>query len=129
MVDTLGLILSTHVTAANVQDRDTLKVLCEKMKGLFPRMHSIFADFGYEGRQNSTLLNFGWLLRIVKRPRKTEGEKGEFKVVHKRWIVERTFAWLGIFRRLAVDFETSPKMAEAFIQAAAISISLKKIQC
>ena len=127
MVDSLGLILATHVSAANVQDRDMLSVLCHKMKGRFPRMHSVFADSGYEGRQNKTFLKFGWFLKITKRPRKTKGMKGVFKVIQKRWIVERTFSWLGIFRRLSVDFEVSPKSAEAFIHIAAISMSLKKL--
>lgn len=125
IVDTLGLILSTVVTAANVQDRDALKLLCNKMKGLYPRMSRIFADFGYEGRQNSTLLSFGWLLSITKRPRKQE--PATFQVIHKRWIVERTFAWLGCFRRLSIDYETSPSSAEAFIMLANIHICLKRI--
>lgn len=116
-----------HVTAANAQDRDILKFLCQKMKDRYPRLHSIFADSGYEGRQNSIFLDFGYLLKIAKRPYKKQGIKGEFKVMPKRWIVERTFAWLGIFRRLAVDFETTVKMAEAFIQIAAISLCLNKI--
>ena len=125
-MDTHGHILSIHVTAANLQDRDMIQALGEKMSGRFPRLHTLFADSGYEGRQNKTFLQFGWLLSIVKRPPKKTGEKGVFTPVHKRWIVERTFAWLGIFRRLAVDFETSPHMAEASIQIAAISLAIKK---
>lgn len=127
MVDTLGFILSVHVTGAHIQDRDMVQVLGEKMQKRFPRLHSVFADFGYEGRQNQTLLRFGWLLKVVKRPRANTQEKGKFHVLPKRWIVERTFAWLGIFRRLSVDFETSPQMAEAFLQIAAIAITLKNI--
>ena len=123
----MGFVLSAHVTGAHVQDRDRVQVLGGKMQKRFARLHSIFADFGYEGRQNQTLLRFGWLLKVVKRPRANAEEKGKFHVLPKRWIVERTFAWLGTFRRLSVDFETSPKMAEAFIQVAAISITLKKI--
>lgn len=125
MVDTLGLILSTVVTAANVQDRDGLRLLCDKMKGCYPRMVRIFADFGYDGRQNTTFLNFGWLLNIVKRPRKQA--PGTFQVLHKRWIVERTFAWLGCFRRLSIDYETTPSSAEAFIMLANINICVKRI--
>ena len=127
MVDTLGMPLSVHVTAANVQARDMLQALCSKMQNRFPRMHSILADWGYEGRQNRTYLEFGWLLKITKRPRKKKGQKGMFQVIPKRWIVERTFAWLGIFRRLAIDFEVTTKSAEAFIHIAAISIALKKL--
>ena len=127
MVDTLGLIVAAHVTAANAQDRDVLTSLCHKVKGSFPRLHSIFADGGYEGRQNQTFLKFGWLLKITKRPRKVKGEKGIFKPIQKRWIVERTFAWLGIFRRLSVDVEISPKSAEAFIHLASISICLNRL--
>ena len=90
-------------------------------------MHTIFADCGYDGRQNSTLLNFGWLLSIKKRPRKKKEERGTFKVIHKRWIVERTFAWLGCLRRLAVDYETTPASSEAFIRLANINICIKRI--
>lgn len=127
MVDTLGFILSVHVTGANLQDRDMIEVLGEKMRHRFPRIHAIFADCGYEGRQNKTFLKFGWLLNVVRRPQKAlQIEKG-FRVLPKRWIVERTFGWLGIFRRLAVDVEVLTTMAEAFIQIAAIALILKKI--
>ena len=127
LVDTLGLILSVHVGPANDQDRDILDVLCSKIKGLYPRMERIFGDSGYQGRENKTLLNHGWLLSISKRPLKKKGEKGVFQVVPKRWIVERTFAWLGAFRRLSVDRETHPKTSEAFIILANISLALNKI--
>jgi len=116
------------VTGTNVQDRDMIQILGEKMARHVPRMHSLFDDCGYEGRQNKTLLRLGWLLKVVRRPTKKQGEKGKFPPVHKRWILERAFAWLGIFRRLAVDFEASPKIAEVFIQVAAIAIALRKIE-
>lgn len=70
------------------------------MSGRFPRMHSLFADSGYAGRQNKTLLGLGWMLHVLKRPTKKAREKGVFIPVQKRWLVERTFSWLGIFRRL-----------------------------
>ncbi|MGL4825048.1 MAG: transposase, partial [Alphaproteobacteria bacterium] len=62
-----------------------------------------------------------------KRPRKTPQTPKGFMVLHKRWIVERIFSWLGIFRRLAVDVETLSTTAEAFIQVAAIALKLKQI--
>jgi putative transposase len=77
IVDSLGFLLSVCVTAANIQDRQALPDLCTKMKGKFPRMRLIFADSGYEGRQNNVLLDFGWLLSVVRRPNKKETRTAE----------------------------------------------------
>jgi putative transposase len=122
-VDTLGLILAVVVTAANVQDRDGLRLLCFKMQGFFPRVHAILADAAYQGRHNFTFLHFGWLLQIIRRCDTKPG----FNVLPKRWIVERTFSWLGIQRRLAKDYEVSTHMSEAFIMLANIRLCLKRI--
>jgi transposase len=122
-VDTLGLIWAIVVTAANIQDRDGLKLLCLKMKGLLPRLYAILADAGYQGLHNFTFLHYRWLLQIIRR----RDTKPGFNVLPKRWIVERTFAWLGIQRRLAKDYEVSTHMSEAFIMLTNIRICLKRI--
>ena len=122
-VDTLGLIWVIVVTAANLQDRDGLKLLCLKMKGLLPRLYAILADAGYQGLHNFTFLTYRWLLQIIRR----RDTKTGFNVLPKRWIVERTFAWLGIQRRLAKDYEVSTHMSEAFIMLTNIRICLKRI--
>jgi putative transposase len=127
MVDTLGLILATKVTSAGIQDRDMVIPLGEKMKKWCPRAITILADSAYEGRQNQATLQLGCLLNITKRPRTKQGTKGIFTVIPKRWVVERTFAWLGCFRRLAVDYEVLPKMSEAFIMISCIVICLKRL--
>lgn len=115
--------MAVIVTAANVQDRDRLKLLCAVMKGRFSRLYAILADAGYQGLHNFTLLRFGWLLQIIRRRDTRPG----FNVLPKRWIVERTFAWLGIQRRLARDYETTTHMSEAFIILANIKLCLKQI--
>jgi len=127
MVDTLGLILAAKVTSAGVQDRNLVIPLGQRMKKDCPRVQTILADSAYEGRQRQATLQLGCLLNITKRPRTKQGEKGVFTVIPKRWVVERTFAWLGCFRRLSIDYEVSPKTSEAFIMIACIVICLKRL--
>ena len=124
MVDTLGLLMHVWVSAANIQDRDGLKYMIDHMKGIFTRLKIIFADQAYSGAQNYTFLNLRCLLQIIKN---LNNQKG-FTVLPKRWIVERSFAWLGGYRRLNRDYEVNPKMSEAFIILPNISISLKKLR-
>ena len=105
LVDTLGLLLTVVVTAANVPDRDGAKLLLEVLRHRFSRLRRIWADGAYSGE----LVAWVWALRpwrrvhlaIVKRPKGTKG----FQVLPWRWIVERTFGWLGRYRRLSKDYE------------------------
>ena len=102
ITDTLGLPLKIVVHAANIQDRDGLALACRWIKRQFPWLHCLFADAGYQGpvaAGNAT--EAGLKLEIVKRPPHAEG----FEVVPRRWVIERTFGWLGRNRRLAKDFE------------------------
>jgi putative transposase len=122
-VDTLGLIMAVVVTGAHIQDRDGLKLLCQQMKGRYARLYVILADAGYQGLHNFTFLYFGWLLQIIRR----RDLKPGFNILPKRWIVERTFAWLGYQRRLSKDYESSTHMSEAFIMLANIRLCLSKI--
>ena len=128
VVDTLGLILAVVVHAASVQDRDgALGVLAKLLVG-FPRLQLIWADGGYAGRLVRFLdrwrRSLGWVLQIVKR---TDDVKG-FVVVPKRWIVERTFGWLGRYRRLSKDYEEQTRNSETMIRLAMINLMLHRLK-
>lgn len=125
MVDTLGLLLTVVVHAANIQDRDGAKLVFEKARGLFPRLKLVWADGGYAGQLVGWVQNTcGWLLEIVKRNPDMIG----FQVLPRRWVVERTFAWLGRFRRLSKDYEELTDTSETMIQIAMIRLMLGRIQ-
>jgi putative transposase len=102
IVDTLGLILAVVVHAADIQDRDGARSVLARIKGCFPRLKKILADGIYNGGIAEWAEQFGgWVLEVVPKPERTKGEP--FKVMKWRWIVERTFAWLGRSRRLSKD--------------------------
>jgi len=127
LVDTLGLILKVVVTAGNVQDRDGAKVLLEEIsteQDVIKRLELVWADGGYRGDLLAWVEEtFGWKLEIVE---KSKDHKG-FQVLPKRWIVERTFAWLIRQRRLARDYERLPETSEAFIYIAMIRLMLRRL--
>jgi putative transposase len=112
LVDTMGLLLLVVVHAANVQDRDGARLLLDKAKGLFPRLQRIWADGGYAGQLIGWVqATCGWVLEIIKR---TDVVKG-FKLLPRRWVVERTFGWMGRYRRLSKDYERLPASSEAMV--------------
>ena len=122
-MDTIGLILGVVVHAASIQDRDGAKLLFEKEKGGFPRLHLVWADGGYAGKLISWLSDFfQWTLEIVKR-----NEQKGFYVLPRRWVVERTFAWLGRCRRMSKDYEELTENSEAMIQIAMIHLMLRRL--
>lgn len=123
LVDTIGLILGVVVHAASIQDRDGAKLLFEKEKGGFPRLHLVWADGGYAGKLISWLSDFfQWTLEIVKR-----NEQKGFYVLPWWWVVERTFAWLGRCRRMSKDYEELTENSEAMIQIAMIHLMLRRL--
>jgi putative transposase len=123
-VDTLGLLLVVVVHCAGVQDRDGAKRVCEKLKGRFPRLRLLWADGAYAGELVAWVQSFaGRVLEIVKRP---EGAKG-FVLLPRRWVVERTFAWLMKCRRLCRDYEETSSSSEAWIQLAMIQVMAKRL--
>ena len=127
IVDTLGMILAVVVHAANIQDRDGARLVLAKIKGSFPRLVKILADGIYNGGIAEWAMQFGgWLLEIVPKPEKKKGEP--FKVIKWRWIVERTFAWLGRYRRLSKDYERQPESSEAMIYIAMIGLMLRRLE-
>jgi len=125
VVDTLGMILIGQIQPASVQDRDgALPVLAEARR-LFTFIKKIFADGGYQGEATATAVALigHWELEIVKRSDTAKG----FVVLPKRWIVERTFAWLGRCRRLSKHVENLTRSALAFLRLAMIRLMMRRI--
>ncbi len=127
LVDTLGLLMKVVVTAGHMQDRDGAKLLLEKVAqqtDLIKRLKLIWADGGYRGVLIAWVAkHFGWQLEIVEKPKEQIG----FQVLPRRWVVERTFAWLVRQRRLARDYERLPETSEAFIYAAMIRLMVRRL--
>jgi putative transposase len=124
VVDTLGLILMVVVHAADVQDRDGAKLVFRKLRGLYPRLKRIWADGGYAGKLIDWTKRVGrWTLEIVKRSDKVVG----FAVLPKRWIVERTFGWIGRYRRMSKDYEMLIPSSEAMILIVMINLMVHRL--
>lgn len=124
LVDTIGLLLMVVVHSADVQDRDGAKLLLELIKDHFPRLQLIWADGGYRGSLIEWVKDFcGWVLDIVNRP---DGQKG-FVLLPRRWVVERTFAWFGHYRRLSKDYESTTQSSEAMIYVAMTHLMLRRL--
>jgi putative transposase len=127
LVDTLGLLLKVIVTAGNVQDRDGAKGLLQEIcaeEEVVKRLKLIWADGNYRGELIAWIEDcFGWKLEVVEKPKDQRG----FQVLPKRWIVERTFAWLVRQRRLARDYERLPETSEAFIYTAMIRLMVRRL--
>lgn len=126
LVDTLGLLMHALVHPANVQDRDGGILLIEALAERFPLLKKLFADGAYQGPVFSKALakvRPELKPEILKRTDTTPG----FVVVPKRWIVERTIAWLNRCRRLAKDFENRIRTATAFVQLASIRLMVRKL--
>jgi transposase len=125
LVDTLGLLLSVAVHPADIQDRDgAALVLDKRTRALFPFIERIFADGGYRGpRVAAAAASTGsWVVEIVK-----PNLLSTFVVLPKRWVVERTLAWISRNRRLARDFERYARTVVAFIRLAMIRLMLRRL--
>ena len=115
----MGLVLAVVVLAANIQDRDGAKVLLNKIKEKCPRLRLIWADGAYAGQLIEWVKQFcGWLLEIVKR----KGNPHEFQVLPRRWVVERTFGWIGRYRRHSKDYEYLTESSETMILISMIQL-------
>ena len=124
-VDTMGLLLAVVVHSAAVQDRDGVRLLPGRMSGRFPRLRLIWADGAYAAAVGWARKVCGWALAIVTRP---AGAKG-FVVLPKRWVVERTFAWLLRWRRMGRDYERLTESSEAMIRLAMIHLMVRRKRC
>ncbi len=124
VVDTNGFLLEVAVHAANIQDRDGAKLVLTKLSSDTKQcLKKLWADSGYRGQLVKWVRqNIKAVLEIVKRDPNTKG----FKVFPFRWVVERTFAWLGRSRRLSKDYERNLASAEAFIYLASIKLLLSR---
>jgi putative transposase len=125
LTDTLGFMLFVLVHGADVQDRDGAPALLKAIRYRFPWLRHLFADGGYAGDKLREAMrgNGNWTIEIVRR---SDAAKG-FIVLPRRWVVERTFAWLNRCRRLAKDFERSIQSATAFVQIASIRMLTRRI--
>ena len=112
------------VHAANIQDSEGAKLVLRAAVGRFPRLRKIWADQGYKAHLVAWAHALrDWVVEIVERP---AGAKG-FQVLPRRWVVARTFAWLGRCRRLSKDYEALPETSEAWIRLAIIHLMLKRL--
>ena len=124
LVDTMGLILAVVVHSAGIQDRDGAKAVFNKIKNDLPRLELVWADGGYAGKLIEWVKGeCGWVLEIVKRSDDTKG----FKLLPRRWVVERTFAWLGRFRRMSKDYEFNTNSSESMSHLAMINLMVRRL--
>ena len=124
MVDTLGLLLAVAVHPANIQDRDGAKLVLEGMVGQNPRLKVIWAD----GADGGKLVQWakergGWSLELVRRP----SQQHTFQVLPRRWVVERTFGWLNLQRRLSKDYEGLCETTVAWIHITMTGLMLRRL--
>lgn len=124
LVDTEGNLLNVVVHRANIADRDGAYFVLEDVSHVYPTLHKIWADQGDTGELIAEVQQSeGITLEIVA---KIEGQRG-FVVLPRRWVVERTFAWLGRYRRLSKDYEQRTEYSEAWVYVASIARMLRTL--
>jgi len=126
LVDTLGLVLGVILTPASTTDRAGAQTLLERMVGWFTWLRLLWVDGGYSGETFAQWvkgIRSSLEVEVVKRSDDLRG----FRVLPRRWIVERTFGWLMRHRRLVRDYETSEQSAEAWIYIAMVRIQLRRL--
>ena len=141
LVDTGGLLLARLVHPADLSDREGAKRLLAPLAGRFPRLELVWADGGYKGAFERWVGEaLGWRVEVVQHPdagvRHVWRPAGApppsprpagFRVLPRRWVVERTFAWLGRCRRLSKDYEALPATEEAWIDLAMIRLMARRL--
>jgi transposase len=125
LTDTQGFLVGAIVHTADIQDRDGAPDVLASIRHSFPWLRHVFADGGYAGEKlRDALTKIGkWTLQIIKRSDTAKG----FEVLPRRWVVERTFAWLNRNRRLAKDFERTIESATAWLYLASIQLMTRRI--
>ena len=126
LVDTQGLLIHAIFHAADIQDRDGGVLLMATIFGLYPFLLKLYADGGYQGPQFQAGLREVTRQIDIEIVKRSDTAKG-FAVLPKRWIVERTIAWLNRCRRLAKDWECLNRKALAFLRFASIRLMLRKL--
>lgn len=148
LVDTQGLVLKVKVHAASVMDRDGIKPLMERAKDLFARLSHLWLDAGYNGQgkgKDWVEKTLGLTAEIIRHPPKPryvwvkEGEEPDweklrellpppgFRVLPRRWVVERTFSWIDQNRRMSKDYERLPETGEAFIYVTMSRLMVRRL--
>ena len=124
LTDTMGLLLAVAVHPASVQDRDGAEIVLREARRTFPFVERVIGDAGYQGpKMQAAIARTGtWTLEIVRRC-----DRHRFVVLPKRWIVERTLAWISRNRRLARDYERHARKAVAFVRLAMIRLMLRRL--
>jgi len=125
VTDTDGHLVGLQVHSADIQDRDGAVSVLSSIRALYPWLRHVFADGGYAGdKLRNALRKLGrWTIEIIKRSDQAIG----FAVLSRRWVVERTFAWLGRCRRLAKDFEATIASAVAWVFVAHIRTLTRRL--
>jgi transposase len=125
VTDTQGFLLALQLHAANIQDNHGAVPLLGALRQTFPQLQHIFADRVYRGAKlRDAIAKFGkWTIEIVTRSEQV----GSFKPEPKRWVIERTFAWLARNRRLAKDFEQTIASAEAWLMIASVQLLARRL--
>src|SRR5829696_5002926 len=152
LVDTEGLVLKARVHSAKVPDEDGIRLLLEPVRSRFARLWHLWVDAGYQGRGRRWMEEvFGVSVEVVRKPPKPvpeevaelwarewakEGKKIDwqrlmpprgFQVLPRRWVVERTFAWISHNRRMAKDYERLCATGEAFVYAAMTRLMVRRL--
>ena len=155
LVDTQGLVLKAKIHSANIQDRDGIKLLLERATTSLPRLTHLWLDAGYTGQDKGAgwvQSVLGWTAEIVRHPPKPAPEEvmmrwarewakegmeldprkllppvGPRPFLPRRWVVERTFSWLGQNRRMSKDYERLPETGEAFVYAAMSRLMVRRL--
>lgn len=111
------------VHSAGIQDRIGARAVLMRLFATFSTLTTVFADGGYTGKLIDWAKGmFGWTVQVVQR-----SQAHTFKVLPKRWIVERSFSWLNHFRRLAKDHEILPQSSETFVTITMIHLALRRL--
>ncbi len=155
LVDTEGFVLTAKVHSAKLLDQEGIEALLDRAKGLFPRLSHLWLDAGYSGEDKGgdwVEKTLGWTVEIVRRPPKPtsrevlmsswaaewakEGEAVDwqkllpprgFQVLPRRWVVERTFAWICHNRRMSKDYERLCASSEAFMYVATMRLMVRRL--
>jgi putative transposase len=124
LVDVMGLVLAVVVHSAGIQDRDGAKLVFDRVRKRYKRLALVWADGGYAGKLVVWVKeSCGLELAIVKRNDDLKG----FHVLPRRWVVERTFGWLGRYRRMSKDYEFYPQTSETMVHVAMIHLMVRRI--
>lgn len=124
LVDTLGLLLAVVVTAASVQDREGARLLFRRLGGACKKLRKIWVDGGYRGPLVTWVAqHFKFVLHLILRPPEQRG----FAVLPRRWVVERTFSWFTLCRRLSKDYERQTLSSETLIYITMTRLMLRRL--